>query len=145
MQSKKVKVTNPYGSVVGLRLMDGVREVLVHPKSFIKIDAEEIFYINNMSSIFSKRRLLVEDDEVNLELGLVPDASDVVGMTDVEIESLLKGNIMTMKKQLSNITDKQVIGRVIEVSKKIEDLATGKLKIIQEISGYDFDQLIASE
>lgn len=145
MQSKKVKVTNPYGSVVGLRLMDGVREVLVHPKSFIKIDAEEIFYINNMSSIFSKRRLLVEDDEVNLELGLVPDASDVVGMTDGEIESLLKGNIMTMKKQLSNITDKQVIGRVIEVSKKIEDLATGKLKIIQEISGYDFDQLIASE
>ncbi|RPK31847.1 hypothetical protein [Paenibacillus xylanexedens] len=145
MQTKKVKVTNPYASAVGLRLMDGMREVLVHPKGFIMLDSEEIFYINNMSSIFSKRRLLVQDDEVNMELGLISESTDVVGMTDEQIETLLKGNIMTMKKHLSGITDKQVIGRVIEVSKKIEDLATGKLKIIQEISGYDFDQLISAE
>jgi hypothetical protein len=125
--------------------MDGMREVLVHPKGFIMLDSEEIFYINNMSSIFSKRRLLVLDDEVNMELGLISESTDVVGMTDEQIETLLKGNIMTMKKHLSGITDKQVIGRVIEVSKKIEDLATGKLKIIQEISGYDFDQLISAE
>ncbi|WP_145413317.1 hypothetical protein [Paenibacillus xylanexedens] len=145
MQSKKVKVTNPNSSVVGLRLMDGVREVLVHPKGFIMLDSEEIFYINNMSSIFSKRRLLVQDEDVNVELGLTVESTDVVGMTDDQIETLLKGNIMTMKKHLTGITDKQVIGRVIEVAKKIEDLATGKLKIIQEISGYDFDQLISTE
>lgn len=145
MQSKKVKVINPYKSAVGLRLMDGVREVLVHPKGFIMIDSEEIFYINNMSGIFSKRKLLVQDDEVNMELGLLSDEVDVTGMTDEQIEKMLKGNIMTMKKQLSEINDKQVIDRVIEVAKQINDLAAGKLKIIQEVSGYDFDQLLSDE
>ncbi|MCM3256998.1 hypothetical protein M3664_04285 [Paenibacillus lautus] len=145
MQSKKVKVINPYKSAVGLRLMDGVREVLVHPKGFIMIDSEEIFYINNMSGIFSKRKLLVQDDEVNMELGLLSDEVDVTGMTDEQIEKMLKGNIMTMKKQLTEINDKQVIDRVIEVAKQINDLAAGKLKIIQEVSGYDFDQLLSDE
>lgn len=145
MQSKKVKVINPYKSAVGLRLMDGMREVLVHPKGFIMIDSEEIFYINNMSGIFSKRKLLVQDDEVNMELGLLSDEVDVTGMTDEQIEKMLKGNIMTMKKQLSEINDKQVIDRVIEVAKQINDLAAGKLKIIQEVSGYDFDQLLSDE
>lgn len=145
MQSKKVKVINPYKSAVGLRLMDGVREVLVHPKGFIMIDSEEIFYINNMSGIFSKRKLLVQDDEVNMELGLLSDEVDVTGMTDEQIEKMLKGNIMTMKKQLSEINDKQVIDRVIEVAKQINELAAGKLKIIQEVSGYDFDQLLSDE
>ncbi|WP_431785792.1 hypothetical protein [Paenibacillus lactis] len=145
MQSKKVKVINPYRSAVGLRLMDGMREVLVHPKGFIMLDSEEIFYINNMSGIFSKRKLLVEDDEVNTELGLLSDEVDVTGMTDEQIEKMLKGNIMTMKKQLSGITDKQVIDRVVEVAKQINDLAAGKLKIIQEVSGYDFEQLIPND
>ena len=58
---------------------------------------------------------------------------------------MLKGNIMTMKKQLSEINDKQVIDRVIEVAKQINDLLAGKLKIIQEVSGYDFDQLLSDE
>lgn len=145
MQSKKVKVINPYKSAVGLRLMDGMREVLVHPKGFIMIDSEEIFYINNMSGIFSKRKLLVQDDEVNMELGLMSEDVDVTGMTDEQIEKMLKGNIMSMKKQISGIKDKQVIDRVIEVAKQINDLAAGKLKIIQEVSGYDFEQLLSDE
>lgn len=145
MESKKVKVTNPYSSAVGLRLMDGVREVLVHPKGFVMLETDEIFYINNMSAIFTKRRLLVQDYDTNVELGLETDTDDVVAMTDEQIEALLKGNIMTMKKQLSNINDKQVLGRVIEVAKKIDDLAAGKIKIIQEVSGYEFDQIITTE
>ena len=54
------------------------------------IDSEEIFYINNMSGIFSKRKLLVQDDEVNMELGLLSDEVDVTGMTDEQIEKCLK-------------------------------------------------------
>jgi hypothetical protein len=144
MENNKVKVSNPYNFRQGLRLMDGVREVIVHPKSFVLLDADEVYYINNMSSVFARKKLIVSDDTVNQNLG-IDIKEDIVSLNDKEIKEILAGNFMTMKKKLSDVTDKHLINRVVEIARDVEDLAQGKLKFLQEISGYDFDQLMKSE
>lgn len=144
MKNKKVKVSNPYNFRQGLKLMDGVREVVVHPKNFVWLDEDEIYFINNMATTFQRRKLIVHDDEVNRNLGLdVKD--DVVSYTDEEIKEILLGNFMQMKKKLGDVKDKHVINRIIQVAKGLDELATGKIKFLQEISGYDFDELLKSE
>jgi len=145
MENKKVKVTNPYPHAVGLRLMDGLREMVVHPKSFVLLDADEIYYIHNSSTLFRDRKLVVQDDEVNENLGFHNDQSSVVTMSDAEIESLLKGNIASLKKYLKDVDDKLGIDRIGDIARKMEDLASSKLKLIQEVSGYNFEQLLKSE
>jgi hypothetical protein len=147
----KVKISNPNKFRVGLKLMDGVKEVVVHPKKkgtkddpFIMLDSDEIYFINNMSSIFQRKMLIVHDDEINQNLGL-DTKDDVAFLSNDEIEEILKGNFMAMKKKLGDIKDRHLLNRIVEVAKGIEDLAQGKIKFLAELSGYDIEQIVSSD
>jgi hypothetical protein len=142
MSDKKVKVTNPNAFRVGLKLMDGIREIVVHPNSFVLLDPNEIYYINNMSRTFSKKHLIIDDEEINRDLGY---EKSVMNLTNQEIETLLKGNIAKLKKDLGDITEKHIIDKVISIAKGMDDLNKGKLSFLKEWSGYDFDQLVEDE
>src|SRR5690606_2433507 len=99
---------------------------------------------NNMCSTFSRKMLIVEDDEVNKNIGL-DLKDDVAGLSDDEIKEILTGNFMAMKKKFNEVKDKHIINRIVEIAREIEDLAQGKLKFLKEISGYDFDELIKKD
>ena len=144
MLGKKVKVKNPNNFRVGLKLMDGVREIIVHPNSFVTLDSDDIYFLNNMCTLFQRKILIVEDDDINEDLGLkIKD--EIVGLTDKGIQELLNGNFLKMKKELGEIKEKHIIDRVVRIAKGMDDLAQGKLKYLSEISGYDFDQLIQKD
>jgi hypothetical protein len=140
MADKKVKIINPNKFMVGLKLMDGVREVVVHPKSFIMLDENEVYFINNMSRIFRDKHLLIDDEQINQDLGYTQKT--VVNLSDDEIKELLKGSHQKMKKELEGITEKHVKDRVIDIAKGMDDLTKGKITFLQEWSGYDFDQIV---
>jgi hypothetical protein len=142
MSDKKVKVTNPNAFRVGLKLMDGIREIVVHPNSFVLLDPNEIYYINNMSRTFSKKHLIIDDEGINRDLGY---EKSVMNLSNQEIETLLKGNIAKLKKDLGDITEKHIIDKVISIAKGMDDLNKGKLSFLKEWSGYDFDQLVEDE
>lgn len=132
--AKKVKVFNRNKFNVGIILMDGIRQMNINPNSFVIIDEDEVYYINSISSLFRKSILTVEDEEVNLNLGFVEKNPNVI--TEQEIEELLKGNHLKMKKNLGMLTEKHVKDRVYEVAKKIaKDLTGAKLKFIEEFTG----------
>jgi hypothetical protein len=141
--AKKVKVTNPNQFAVGLRLMDGLKEIPVFAKSFTMLPEDEIYFINNMCTLFKKKFLLIEDDEINEILGF--KEKTVVNLSDEEIADLLKGNLPKMKKELEQIKEKHIIDRVVKVVKTIEDLHVNKIKFLEEWSGYDFNTLTSKE
>lgn len=140
---KKVKVTNPNKHKVGIKFMDGMREQVVHPNSFIILDANEIYFINNMSKLFSKKHLIIEDSEINQDLGF--EEKTVVALSNGDIEKMLKGNFMKMKSELDTIEEKHVKDRIISIAKEIDDLARGKIEFLAKWSGYGIDQFIESD
>lgn len=142
-QNNKVKLVNPNSHMVGLKLMDGVREVVVNPKSFNFVDRDEVLVINSTSRIFSAKHLIIDDEELAAELGYVEKG--IESLTDKEITEILKGNHLKIKKTLDGITEKHLIDRVITIAKGISDLATNKVKILSEWSGYDVNQLVSDE
>lgn len=143
MSDRKVKVINPNSYKVGLKSMDGLREYVVHENSFIMLDENEIYYINNMSRIFSKKHLIIDDERINQDLGYTEKNVAVLGAD--EITKMLKGTVASIKKELEGITEKHLIDKVISVAKTIEDLPKNKITLLQEWSGYDFDQLVETE
>lgn len=145
---RMIKVSNPNRFRVGLKLMDGVKEVFVEKKKpgtkedpFIWIDEDEVYFINNMCSIFQRKMLIIHDEEVNRNLGL--NVEDDVGfLSDEQIKEILTGNFLTMKKKFSDIKDKHLINRIIANAREIEDLAMGKVKHLSDISGYSVDEIL---
>ncbi len=149
MSSKdKVKIINSHPYKVGIKSMDGLKEFTVHEAkngkdAYILIDRDEIYYTNNISRLFSSRHLIIDDDEINQDLGL--SEKTVANLSAKDILDLLNGNLNTIKKELSDITQKHTIDRVIEVAKNIDDLPKNKITFLQDWSGYDFDQLIEDD
>jgi hypothetical protein len=143
MSERKIKISNPNKHRVGLRLMDGIRELVVHPNSFTALDESEIYFINSMSRIFSSKHLVIEDETISQDLGY--STKSVESLSNGEIIELLKGNILKLKKELDTITEKHIIDKVIEAAKTIDDLAKNKITLLQEWSGYDFDQLVEDD
>jgi hypothetical protein len=143
MADRKVKVINPNNYKVGLKSMDGIREYVVHENNFILLDENEIYYTNNMSRIFSHKHLIIDDEQINQDLGYAEKT--VANLDNDEIVKILKGTITNIKKELEGITEKHVIDKVIRVAKTIEDLPKNKITYLQEWSGYDFDQIVDTE
>jgi hypothetical protein len=138
--AEKIKIKNPNKHMVGIRLMDGVRELAVPPGASILIDKDEVYFLNSFCKLFSKKHLVIEDNSINEELGYAVKTVD--SFTDQEFETLLKGSISKIKKELEGIEEKHITDRVIAVAKNIDDIAQNKLKFLAEWSGYDLEQLI---
>lgn len=142
MLDKKVKITNPNNFMIGLKLMDGIREIPVYPNSFVILDSNEVFYINNMCTLFKRGMLIIEDDEINEMLGFTKNK--VYNLTSEEIEKTLKGSVKKIKEELSDIKEKHIKDRIVKVAKEM-DLPASKIKVVEEITGYNFEQLIENE
>jgi tmRNA-binding protein len=142
--AKQIKVSNPYPFRQGLKLMDGIREIVVHPKSFVMLDENEIYYINNMSTVFQRRKLIIHDDKVNKNLGL-DFKDDISSLTDEEIKTILAEGSAAIKSKLANVKGKHVIDRIVDIAKEMDDLSKGAINALQEVSGYNFEQLLNNE
>lgn len=141
--SKKVKVINDNKFDYGLSINIGSpRNVVVKAKAFVHLDQDEIYYIESTSRTFRDGFLRIEDTETKEVLGQVEDNPNAI--TDEDIEKLLTGNIQKMKKELSSITSKHAIDRVVDKAKSL-DLTTGKLKIIKEVFDVDIFEDVANE
>ena len=136
MLDKKVRVTNPNKFLVGLRLMDN-REMVVHPGSFVILDANNISYLNNMCTLFRKGVLIVEDNEINEFLGL--DKS--YNVSDEEIKDILKKSANIIKIKMEALSEKHILDRFVNIAKDL-DLPASKLKVIEDITGINIQQLI---
>jgi hypothetical protein len=133
---KKVRITNPNKCLVGLRFMDG-REQAVHPGSFVILDANNVSYINNMCTLFKKGVLIIEDNEINEFLGL--DKS--YNVTDEEIRDILGKSAKIIQGKMEALSEKHILDRFVNIAKEF-DLPASKLKVIEDITGINVQQLI---
>jgi hypothetical protein len=133
---KKVRVINPNKSLVGLRLMDG-REIVVHPGSFVILDANNISYLNNMCTLFRKGVLVIEDNEINEFLGL----DKTYNVTDEEIKEILGKSAKIIQAKMEALNEKHILDRFVIIAKDL-DLPASKLKVIENITGINIQQLI---
>ena len=137
MLDKKVRITNPNKFMVGLKLMDGIREVVVHPNSFVILDANDAFYINNMCTLFKKGVIFIEDNEINEFLGL----DKIYNVTDAEIKEILGKSAKVIQEKMEALSEKHILDRFVNIAKDL-DLPASKLKVIEDITGVNIQQLI---
>jgi hypothetical protein len=113
------------------------REMVVHPGSFVILDANNISYLNNMCTLFRKGVLIVEDNEINEFLGL--DKS--YNVSDEEIKDILKKSANIIKIKMEALSEKHILDRFVNIAKDL-DLPASKLKVIEDITGINIQQLI---
>jgi len=131
---KKVKVYNRNKFDVGIKLINPNREQNIKGGSFTIIEDDDIYYLNTISSLFRRGMLVVEDEEVNINLGF----ADIrpVTRTDAEIEAILRGNFLKMKSELLAITENFMKHAIFKVASTIADELSGsKIKFISEFCG----------
>lgn len=103
----------------------------------------------NTSTFRNGELVVVEDSEEAKEL--VETLSDVEEYRantrePEDIEKILRGNIMKMKKELNEITSKSEKRNVLEIAKELKDeLPNGKLKAIAEWAEVKQDILFGDE
>jgi len=136
----KYKVYNYNKYSYGIKLMDGVREVVVPPHNgktpgFILLDEDEIYYLNSISPRTFKEGYLITEEQLMENMGYLKE--NKLAFTDEEIENLLKSNINKMKTELKKFEGKHMFDRIIRIAKKI-DLPVSKLKVIEEVTGVQF-------
>jgi hypothetical protein len=96
------------------------------------MDLDDILYNHSVSKTFTDKHLTVKDEDVLKELFGEVDIS--VAPSDSEIESILKGNIMKMKSELSKIEEPNIKFKISEIAKTL-DLPASKVKFIEEYTG----------
>lgn len=139
MSDKKIRIINPNRFMVGLKLMDGIREVVVHPNSFVFLEENDVYYINNMCRLFREKTLFIDDEEINDTLGYDKDY-----LTNEKIKHLLSKSPKDIKKVVEENNYKHIKDRIVNVAKDM-DLPASKLRIIEEATGYDIEQILKSD
>lgn len=139
MSDKKIRIINPNRFMVGLKLMDGIREVVVHPNSFVFLEENDVYYINNMCRLFREKTLFIDDEEINETLGYDKDY-----LTNEKIKHLLSKSPKDIKKVVEENNYKHIKDRIVNVAKDM-DLPASKLRIIEEATGYDIEQILKSD
>jgi len=139
VSDKKIRIINPNRFMVGLKLMDGIREVVVHPNSFVFLEENDVYYINNMCRLFREKTLFIDDEEINETLGYDKDY-----LTNEKIKHLLSKSPKDIKKVVEENNYKHIKDRIVNVAKDM-DLPASKLRIIEEATGYDIEQILKSD
>lgn len=131
---QKYKVENKNGFAVGIKLNNPDREQNIMPKSFAKLTIDEIAYVDSISTLFKRGMLTVDDDDINEMLGYVEKNPNIID--EESIEKIIKGNINTMKKEISKLTEEFAKGKVMSVVKKCgSDLSVAKIKWLKQFFG----------
>jgi len=130
----KVKVFNRNKFDIGVKLINPVREQNIKSGSFTIMDEDDIYYLDTICTLFKRGMLVVDDENVNLQLGFMEKSSNI--KTEDEIKNILTGNFLKMKKDLSLITEAHTKDLVYNVAKSIgNELSGSKLKYIAEFCG----------
>ena len=112
MSDKKIRIINPNRFMVGLKLMDGIREVVVHPNSFVFLEENDVYYINNMCRLFREKTLFIDDEEINDTLGYDKDY-----LTNEKIKHLLSKSPKDIKKVVEENNYKHIKDKIVNVAK----------------------------
>ena len=134
---KKYKCHNRNKYDVGIRFMDGIRQLNVRAGSFVSLSEDEISYMHSISSTFSGKDLSIDEPEIRENvLGFMPD--EKVFLTEKEIITILKSAFPKMKKELETITEPNFKFSIFEEAKKMyADLTGAKIEFIAEFCGKD--------
>lgn len=140
--SDKIRVNNRNAFDIGLRLMDGIREINIKPNSFIMLDEDEIYYQHSISNLFLTGKLTVDNENINTNLGFVEKNPNTI--TESEIEAILKdnskGNMAKMMKALEVITEPFAKDKVYNISTKLAgELSGTKLQYLSEFCGREIE------
>ena len=144
-EDRRIKVINPNKFNVGVKFDESFgrpREVNMRATvdskkpTFALFSLDEVYYIDSQSALFKRRMLDIEDIEENQKIredvGLAEASPNHV--TDEEINEMLSGNPLKMKKWLKSITEPHVIERIYIIACDM-DLAKSKVKDIEEKAG----------
>lgn len=132
----KVKLFNKNKFDVGIKLINPIREQNIKPNSFTIIDEDDVFYLDSICGLLKRGILRVEKEEVKEALGHMVKNPNIID--DKEIETLLLGNFMKMKKKLSDITEPHIKSYVYDIACNLSNNLSGsKIKFLNTFCGRD--------
>lgn len=129
---ESIKVLNNNQYNVGLTCQNWSKDRIVKPKSFIYLNEKEIKEMDSDYEFFSSGELVIDDEELNIELGYAEKNPNTI--TDKEVEDIFKLTAIQIKEKLSGVTEMFALTKILEVAKK-SDLSVSKLKVVEEIIG----------
>jgi hypothetical protein len=129
-ESIKVKNNNQYN--IGLLCQKWNKHRPVKPNSFIYLNEEEVRELDSDFEFFSSGELVIDDNEINGELGY--GEKNPNSITDSDIEEILKLSAAQIREKLSGVTEMFAFGKIYDVAKR-SDLSITKLKAVEAIIG----------
>lgn len=127
----KYKVINPNPFAVGLKSIDGLKDMLVPANSFQMVEEDEIYFTNSVCRLFRQGTIYVDNEEIMLNMGY--GEKNLNTISDEEIIKLLKGKQTDLEKTLKSM-ERFAYQKVVMVAKTL-DLPYGKLQVIEKITG----------
>lgn len=134
---QRIRVYNRCKYDIGVTLLSG-QNIVINAGSFQLLTANDIIYIESICAVdkyFSQRMLVpVGDDGKDIELesvGLIPDTSVQVHLSDEEVAAMLKQSIKKIEAWISEIDDPVELHSIYEVAKTL-DLPASKLKVLSD-------------
>lgn len=132
----KVKLRNPNKFDVGVKLIDPQRELNIKAGSFIMATRDDIYYLDTVSRLLKKSYLVVDDEEINVNLGYNGNNFNIIN--EKEIEELLFGNYLHMEKEIKKYTEPHVIDAIYQFAKtNVDKLSGSKIKFLSKFCGKD--------
>lgn len=128
----KYKVFNNNNFPVGLISMDGKIESKVPANSFNMLEEDDIYYTNNVCSLFREGVLICENKDIMENMGLGKPNPNALKTEDVI--KALSGKMPDLKNFLSNISERHAFEKVVTTAKTL-DLPLSKLKLIEDATG----------
>jgi hypothetical protein len=135
----KVKLYNRNLFDIGIKLINPVREQNIKAGSFTIVDEDDVYYLDTVCTLIKRGMLIVDAEktkvqEINTNLGFVEQNPNI--KSDQELETIIKGNYLKMKKELSYISEPHIIDAVYRVAVKLaSELNGGKLKYLSDYCG----------
>jgi hypothetical protein len=134
----KVKVYNKNKFDIGVKLINPVREQNIKAGSFTILEKDDVYYLDTICALFRRGMLVIDDEEVKENLGYVEVNENI--KSDDELISILKGNFLKMKSELSKINEPHIIDAIYNVAKTISaELSGAKLKFLSQFCSRDID------
>lgn len=123
----KTKVKSTSNSPVTINLTDlNGKKYPVPPKGFAYLDEDELAYLINTSKIFEVGSLVVDRNTVPEGIEIVDSPN---ALTDENITELLKKPVKQLVDDLAEITEVNVIDRILEAANKQDK----SVKVVQTI------------
>jgi hypothetical protein len=129
---ESIKVLNNNRYNVGLMCQEWSKSRIVKPNSFIYLNEKEIRQLDSDHEFFRSGELVIDDSELNVDLGYAESNPNI--MTDKEVEDIFKLSASQIKEKLSGVTELFAINRIYEVAKR-SDLTVARIKAVEEIVG----------